>query len=64
MKALDAGAYGIICPMVNTGGDAARLVSYVRYPPTGSRSFGPTRANFSAGADYGLHADEQVVALP
>jgi len=63
MKALDAGAYGVICPMINTAEDAARLVSYVRYPPVGSRSFGPTRANFSAGADYGQHADEQVLCF-
>ena len=49
MKALDAGAYGIICPMVNTRADAERLVSYLRYPPLGTRSFGPTRATFSAG---------------
>ncbi|SAL53381.1 2-dehydro-3-deoxyglucarate aldolase [Caballeronia udeis] len=63
MKALDAGAYGVICPMVNTAEDAARLVSYVRYPPLGSRSFGPIRANFSAGADYGQHADEQVLCF-
>ncbi len=63
MKALDAGAYGIICPMINTGEEAARLVSYMRYPPHGQRSFGPTRALFSAGADYGQHADGEVLAL-
>ncbi len=38
MKALDAGAWGIICPMVNTAEQARTLVSCVRYPPTGSRS--------------------------
>jgi len=63
MKALDAGAWGIICPMVNTAEQARTLVSCVRYPPTGSRSFGPTRAVISAGADYGQFADEQVVCL-
>ena len=63
MKALDAGAYGVICPMVNTADEAARLVSYVRYPPNGVRSFGPTRATFSAGADYGRHADEEVLCF-
>lgn len=63
MKALDAGAYGIICPMINTGEEAARLVSYMRYPPNGVRSFGPTRALFSAGADYGLHADQEVLCF-
>lgn len=63
MKALDAGAYGVICPMINNAEEAARLVSWVRYPPVGTRSFGPTRANFSAGADYGQHADEQMLCF-
>jgi 4-hydroxy-2-oxoheptanedioate aldolase len=63
MKALDAGAYGVICPMISTREEAERLVSYVRYPPKGVRSFGPTRASFSAGADYGRHADEEVLCL-
>ena len=40
MKALDAGAYGIICPMVNTADQAATLVDTMRYPPLGNRSFG------------------------
>ena len=44
MKSLDAAAYGVICPMVNTGDDAELLVSSCRYPPQGSRSFGPIRA--------------------
>ena len=51
MKVLDAGAYGVICPMINSREEAERLVSYVRYPPHGTRSFGPTRVNFSAGAE-------------
>ncbi|WP_343550970.1 aldolase/citrate lyase family protein [Pantoea sp.] len=63
MKALDAGAWGIICPMISTAEQAQALVSCVRYPPHGSRSFGPTRVTFSAGQDYGQHADEQVVCL-
>ncbi len=49
--------------MVNTAEQARTLVSCVRYPPTGSRSFGPTRAVISAGSDYGQFADEQVVCL-
>jgi 4-hydroxy-2-oxoheptanedioate aldolase len=63
MKALDAGAYGIICPMINNREEAARFVSYMRYPPDGQRSSGPTRVNFSAGADYGEHANKEVLAL-
>lgn len=63
MKALDAGAWGIICPMVNTAEQAQQLVSCMRYPPTGCRSFGPTRVSIAEGAEYGQHADEQVVCL-
>lgn len=63
MKALDAGALGIICPMINTGAEAERLVSYMKYPPHGVRSFGPTRAIFAAGSDYGQHADNEVLSL-
>ena len=44
MKALDAGAYAIIAPMINSREDAQRLVSYTHYAPQGSRSFGPVRA--------------------
>ncbi|MEI6100175.1 MAG: aldolase/citrate lyase family protein, partial [Alphaproteobacteria bacterium] len=63
MKALDAGAYGIICPMVNSAEDAARFVSYVRYPPRGQRSYGPTRVVFAAGADYAAEANDNVLAF-
>lgn len=63
MKALDAGAYGVICPMVNTRADAERLVSYTRYPPHGTRSFGPTRAVFSAGSGYAAEANSEILCL-
>lgn len=63
MKALDAGAYGIICPMVNTAEEAARFVSYMRYPPHGQRSYGPTRVSFAAGANYGGEANDNMLAL-
>jgi 4-hydroxy-2-oxoheptanedioate aldolase len=63
MKALDAGAYGIICPMVNTAEEAARFVSYLRYPPLGQRSFGPTRVSFAAGPDYAGEANDNILAL-
>jgi 4-hydroxy-2-oxoheptanedioate aldolase len=63
MKALDAGAYGIVCPMINSRAEAERLVSYMRYPPHGVRSFGPTRAVFAAGADYGEHADREILGF-
>ena len=63
MKLLDAGAYGIICPMVNTPEEAADLVAMVRYPPRGYRSFGPTRANFAAGPNYASEANDEIVVF-
>ena len=62
MKALDAGAQGIICPMVNSAEEAAEFVSYLRYPPEGQRSFGPTRAAVAYGG-YGTAANGEVLAL-
>ena len=63
MKVLDAGAYGVICPMVNTPEQAAEFVSFLRYPPHGQRSFGPTRANFSAGPNYAAEANGEILAF-
>lgn len=63
MKSLDAGAYGIICPMINTAEQAAQLVDAMRYPPLGNRSFGPTRAMFAAGANYAAEANGNMLAL-
>jgi 4-hydroxy-2-oxoheptanedioate aldolase len=44
MKALDAGAWGVIVPLVNNAEDAAQAVAACRYPPQGIRSYGPVRA--------------------
>jgi 4-hydroxy-2-oxoheptanedioate aldolase len=63
MKVLDAGALLVICPMVSTAEQAAEFVSYLRYPPLGQRSFGPTRASFALGDNIGAEANDQVVGL-
>lgn len=63
MKALDAGAMGIICPMVNSRAEAEAFVSYLRYPPMGQRSFGPTRAAVAHGGYAVDEANDQVLAL-
>ena len=63
MKALDAGAWGVVCPMVNTAEEAARLVSAMRYPPLGQRSFGPTRASYAMGGDIAAEANGKVLAF-
>jgi len=61
MKALDAGAYAVICPMVNTREDALKLIAYTHYAPRGARSFGPIRGLLYGGADYPQRADETIV---
>ncbi len=63
MKTLDAGAYGVICPMVDSVAQAQALVDATRYPPVGRRSFGPSRGLLYGGADYVANADETVVRL-
>ena len=63
MKALDAGAYGIICPMVNNRDDAERFIGACRYAPNGYRSTGPVRAVFYAGTDYHQHAEETILTF-
>lgn len=63
MKALDAGAYAVICPMVNSREDAQKLVAYTHYAPRGTRSFGPIRALLYSGADYPQHANDTIVTF-
>lgn len=61
-RALDAGAQGIVCPMVNTAEDAARLVAAVKFPPLGARSFGPYLASFVLPGDYFSQANAWTIA--
>ena len=63
-KIMDAGAYGVICPMINTPEQAETLVQSCKYPPRGYRSFGPARASLYGGADYWQHADAELVVMP
>ncbi|MEZ5925038.1 MAG: aldolase/citrate lyase family protein [Hyphomicrobiaceae bacterium] len=62
-KMLDAGAYGLICPMVNTREECERFVGACRYAPDGYRSVGPLRASLYAGADYWKHANKTVLTF-
>ena len=62
-KALDAGAYGIVCPMINNRGEAQKFVGSMRYAPVGYRSSGPIRASLYGGADYHAKANDIVVAF-
>jgi 4-hydroxy-2-oxoheptanedioate aldolase len=63
MKCLDAGAYGIICPMINTRDEAQRFVRACRYAPVGYRSSGPIRAQLWAGDDYHDKANDTIVTF-
>ena len=63
-KVLDAGAYGVICPMVNTGEEAAALVSAMRYPPQGQRSNGPIRVGMYGAGSYQASANGEVLCIP
>ncbi len=62
MKLLDAGALGIICPMVNTRADAEAFVGATLYAPDGYRSSGPVRAG-TIYPDYHNEANRQIVSM-
>ncbi len=63
MRLLDAGAYGVICPMIETRAECEAFVGACRFPPLGYRSLGPTRARVYAGADYAEKANDTILAL-
>lgn len=64
-KALDGGAYGIICPMVNTKAEAEALVAACRYPPKGKRSNGPIRAAmYGVASAYQKTANDEILCIP
>lgn len=51
-KLLDAGAQGLICPLVDTADDCAAFVAACRYPPAGGRSYGPSRGLLPGAEGY------------
>ena len=63
MRALDAGAYGVVVPLVNDAAEAERAVWACRYPPAGGRSFGPARAGLYAGEDYAAGANGEIAVI-
>jgi len=62
-RALDAGAYGLLIPMVNTREEATRAVQASRYPPVGIRSYGGPRVRLYGGVDYFEHANEEIAVI-
>lgn len=63
MKVLDAGAYGVICPMINSASEARQFVAACHYPPGGTRSCGPIRASIYAGPDYVANANRTIITM-
>jgi 4-hydroxy-2-oxoheptanedioate aldolase len=69
MKMLDAGAYGVICPMINNRAQAEALARACKYPPVGIRSFGPIRAKYygggktHGGGDYHEYANDETLVI-
>ena len=63
-RVLDAGAMGVIVPMINSPEDARAAVAAARYAPAGERSFGPIRVDIRDGGDYFLTANDEIAVIP
>jgi len=64
-KSLDGGAWGIICPMVNSAAEAKALADACLYPPLGKRSNGPIRAAmYGEASNYQTIANSEVLVIP
>ncbi|KAF2428854.1 Phosphoenolpyruvate/pyruvate domain-containing protein [Tothia fuscella] len=67
-RALDAGAHGVLVPLLYTADDARRLVSSAKFPPQGRRGFGSpfTMEKFHpslTGTEYLQQANEGLVTI-
>lgn len=63
-RVLDAGALGVVIPMIETVEDARRAVDACLYPPAGRRSFGPVRVALRDGNGYFATANDRVAVIP
>lgn len=63
MKVLDAGAYGVVVPLVNNREEAELAVSACRYPPQGMRSHGPNRVTLYSGPGYAREANQHIACI-
>lgn len=65
--ALDAGAWGVVVPMVNTREEAQRAVEFAKYPPRGTRSiggaFGPYGFGITNWSEYGRTANDETLVI-
>ena len=62
--ALDAGATGVIVPLVNSAEEAEKAVKACLYPSKGNRSMGPTRAERVFGEEYVQGVGDSIQCLP
>ncbi|MBB6405249.1 HpcH/HpaI aldolase/citrate lyase family protein [Arthrobacter sp. AZCC_0090] len=62
-KVLDSGSRGVMCPVMETAADCADFIAATRYPPLGSRSYGPLRPGLYPGADFGDEANAAVTTI-
>lgn len=62
-RTLDAGAMGLVVPMVNTVDDARQAVANMKYATRGQRSFGGSRLTPYIGGVYRTWADEQLAVI-
>lgn len=62
-RVLDAGAYGIVVPMVNSRAEAEQAVRAAKYPPDGFRSAGGGRWRYWAGPDYPRFANQEILVV-
>ncbi len=60
---LDAGAYGVICPQIETAEECERFVAACRYAPRGTRSWGPVRGLLHGGPDYFQQYEQQIIKI-
>lgn len=64
-KALDGGAAGVICPMINTKKEAEAFIAACKYPPAGTRSNGPIRAGmYGEPTSYQKTANDETLCIP
>ncbi len=63
--ALDAGADGVIVPMINTRADALKMVDHIYYPPIGKRGTGLARAqNYGIGfEEYRRRLEKDIIVV-
>jgi 4-hydroxy-2-oxoheptanedioate aldolase len=65
-RALDAGAWGIVAPMVNTVEQARQIIAAAKYPPVGNRSLGGGLHALNFGgttAEYYQHANNEILVV-